>query len=218
MTHNVLSATQWPTKELGEVVEVRVGLHFSRVGSSLDGSTSKNSNAYRYISLRDMERSNIIDNLELLEKVHLPKDVVATRYQVQENDVLLVYRGANARTTTIEKGAEGALASSNLLILRPLPELRASVLSSFLRSHEGQALLMGKTMPSSIQVSLSKAEVERIPIPIPPMEVQDQITELLRVTETGYQAAIQAAQMRRQIGLTVITDLLFNRREGKMNR
>jgi restriction endonuclease S subunit len=143
-----------------------------------------------------------------LKEIALPAG--AERYMVMPGDILLIARGAQTRTALATDAIKGAIAGSGLIVIRPEPELLAHVLLAHLQSDEGQRALRRRIRSSTLTRLLTLKDVYELPVPVPPMRVQHQIAELTDAAETGYQAALRAAEKRREFARAVIARLLHD--------
>jgi hypothetical protein len=131
------------------------------------------------------------------------------RYRVQEGDVLVTGRGTQLKVALVRPDSAGAIASSNLIIVRPGPELLAGALLAFLQSPLVQARLLSGTRSSAGSIALTATDLGRLVIPVPPLQEQRRIVELLDAVDTNYRTALQAAETRRRVGYELARKILF---------
>lgn len=204
-----LDNTTWPTRPLGTVSEILTGLPLSR-------RASEDGRPYRVVNIRDLGDTGLLSGLSGLDEVRLPGATRLVRYKVRKGDVLITCRGTSFRSVMVGAGAAGAIASANLLILRPRGDLLAPVLVAWLHTPRGEHEVLSRSRSSAMTLALGREDVAGIPVPVPPLEVQHQIVAVIEATDASYQAAIEAAELRRQVGLEVAARLLtgFEQSEG----
>ncbi len=203
MRRSSTSTAACPSRRLADVAKVIfVGLASSRRAAAADEHHS-----VPLINVRDLSEGRV-PPIERLEARPVPKGYSADRYQVHAGDVVITCRGSQLKVACIAEEAHGAVLSSNLIGIRTGPDLLAPVLFAFLQSPRGQAALLGRSRSSTLGLALSPKSVGRLEVPVPPLEVQQQIAELVRAAEDHYVAAIEAAERRRMLGREVANTLL----------
>lgn len=150
----------------------------------------------------------LIAPLDELSGPPIPSAARNESYRVQADDVVLTSRGTRLKVARVTSAAAGAVISSNLIAIRLGEELLAPVLLAYLQGPRGRAALMGRSRSSTISLALSAKSVGRLLVPIPPMEVQHQIADLVRAAGDNYAAALRAAEQRRAVAHAVALDLL----------
>jgi len=195
------SNAKWPTRTIGEVAEVLTGLPLSR-------RADPEGDLYKVINLRDLDEVGRLTHGDELEQLRLVGGSRLLRYSVRQGDVVLTSRGAYMRVALAGRGADGAIASSNLLIIRPNDTLLGQVLLAWLKSPRGEHELLSRSRASAMTIALGRKEVEKVPFPIAPVAVQRQIVDLIQATDAGYRAALEAAEIRRVVGYEVAARLL----------
>ncbi|MEQ8719639.1 MAG: hypothetical protein RID81_00110 [Sandaracinaceae bacterium] len=192
----------WPQRPLASVA-ARV---FAGVAARRRGAADA-SQQLPIINVGDL-RDGLIAPLEELSGPPIPSGARTESYRVQTDDVVLTSRGTRLKVARVTSGVAGAAISSNLIAIRLGEELLAPVLFAYLQGSRGQAALMGRSRSSTISLALSAKGVGRLLVPVPPMEVQRQIADLVRAAEDNYAAALRAAEQRRAVAHAVASDLL----------
>lgn len=193
----------WPHRPLADVAEVFLGLSSGRRMTSAE----TRADSLPLINVRDLDNGRVA-RLDRLEARTVSQGSRVDRYRVRTGDVLVTCRGAQLKVAHVTDATDGAIISSNLLALRVGPELLAPVLFAILQSAPGQAALLDRNRSSSLSLALSPNSVGRIVVPIPPLDVQRRIADLVRAAEDNHEAAIRAAQQRRALAHAVALGLL----------
>jgi hypothetical protein len=130
---------------LGDLAEMIVS-GFSPYGRSPAG---RGDNAVSLIGTKDVH-DGVVD-LAHLERVTVPDAAKLTPYRVEVGDVVVVIRGGAFRSAVCGGGANGAVASGNLAIVRlkPSAPIGPYLLQSILSAPFGQAALRGLAQGSA---------------------------------------------------------------------
>ncbi len=106
------------------------------------------------------------------------------RFAVKTHDLIISCSGTVGRISVIRPGDPFGVISQALLILRPdLEALSPTFLYYVLRSPQGQAELL-KASHGAVQQNIApRSVVEQIPIPLPDLKTQDEISEVLKAID-----------------------------------
>ncbi|HWD37207.1 MAG TPA: hypothetical protein VG944_00025, partial [Fimbriimonas sp.] len=80
-------------------------------------------------------------------------------------------------------------------------------LLAFIQSPAGHAALLRRGRSSTASLSLTAREVGAVLVPLPPLDVQRRIADLIRAAEENHEAAVRAAEQRRAVALAVAHQL-----------
>jgi hypothetical protein len=130
------------------------------------------------------------------------------RATLRTGDVVVVAKGLAPRVGVAGTDTAGAVASANLLIVRPGPQAVPAVISAFLQTREGQRRLSGLQAGTVIQ-SLSVAALGRLEIPIPEPHAQQRIAAFAIAAEELLGADERALSLRREL-VARITERVFS--------
>jgi restriction endonuclease S subunit len=124
-------------------------------------------------------------------------------------DVLVAARGTQLKAAIVPNGAGEAIVTASLIGVRPdtsvlLPE----VLLAFLRSPEGATELSARARSATGQLALTRADVERIEVPLPSLEIQEKIARIIRAANEYEASAEQAMRLRRDAAEQAVFALL----------
>lgn len=149
-------------------------------------------------------------DLESVDREPLIPDRSLERYAVRPGDLLLVARGTLFKLAQVPDQASGYLADANLLILRPdrrkiLPE----VLLAWFNSAPGRDAVLSRSLPAASLWAITARDLASLRVPVPPMSDQHRIAAIVRATEAGYRAALEAAELRRELGRRAAEHLLL---------
>ena len=152
----------------------------------------------------------VITVRDLADGVVMPTDCLATapiqaakaaaRYRVEERDILLACRGTQFKVAHVGSHSAGAIVTSNLLVVRPGPEVLSPLLFAYLASNETRSKLMRDARSATGQLAFTAQDVGNLKIVLPPLSEQQRIADLLEATEKCYQQAVRAAELRRLLG------------------
>jgi hypothetical protein len=180
---------------LPSVVEILNGFQ-ARSGISPDPSS-----AYRIIQGRD-----VAGEVNWETVVHFKPERDASRFIVQDGDVVLPNRGGRPSSAVLRSVPPLTVATGSFFVLRPregalLPEY----LAWYLNQQPAQEYLQSRIRGTYIAM-FSKADLEEMKIPVPPMRIQETIgrlaalrrheQELIRQVEAKRDALLQAICLR----------------------
>lgn len=159
------------------------------------------------LSVRDLSEWRVsVDDADAITVEHPDK---ARRYLARSGDVLVAVRGTQLKAAIIPFGAGEAVVTASLIGVRPnttvlLPE----VLLAFLRSPEGVTELSARARSATGQLALTRADVERIEVPLPSRETQEKIAVIIRELNDYEASAERAMRLRRQAAEQAVSDLM----------
>jgi hypothetical protein len=160
------------------------------------------------ISVGDLEAEGVAP-ADRLTRAPLQTGPATERYRVQEGDVLVTARGTLLKVALVGPESAGALASSNLIVVRAGPDVLPAVLLAFLRNPRTQGELLSGSRSSSGALALTANDLGGLLVPVPPLAEQRRVAELLEAVEANYRAGRRAAEVRRQVGYELANKLLL---------
>lgn len=189
---------------IAELASVYTGYHFrGRVNSKPDGQ-------YSVIQAKDVDDSLSFDP-EKLARVDLGLD--AERYLLRPGDVLFLSRGQRPWAMALSGLVGATIASSSFYVVRTDPSrIRPQYLAWYLNHKSTQATLKTMTTGSNIPF-VSRAEFEKLPVPVPTIALQDKIVVMTRLEEREHRLLQELARHRTRLVDAVCMDLV--RREAK---
>lgn len=190
-----------PLREL--VQEIFVGIPAPRGEVDEEGAV-----AYPVINVRDLVDGRVVP-YEALETVRFGMRSAVERYRVHEGDVLLTSRGTQLKVVLVGADVARAVATSNLLVIRPGAQFPGALIYAYLRSTYTEGLLMHSSRSSSGLLALTAREVGEMPIPVPPTERMELLAQLVAETEQYYHAALAAALAAREAAQGVVMAELY---------
>lgn len=183
----------WETKELKKIT--------TKIGS---GSTPRGGKeAYKKEGISLIRSLNVYDNffkynnLAFIDRIQADKLKNVT---IEENDILLNITGASvARVTLVPKEILPARVNQHVSILRAkLNELSPNYASHLLSSENFKKYLINiATLGGATREALTKSQVEGLKIPLAPIELQNEFTQIVeKVEETKivYQSHLTALE------------------------
>ena len=87
---------------------------------------------------------------------------------------------------------------------------RRKLLAAYLSHPDGQAALAAIAQSGTIQMNLTVNAISKLEIPLPPIDVQRQMVDMLTTADIAYESAIEAAHARRQLARSVTIDRILN--------
>ena len=184
---NIDIETQWPLVKLGEEIEI------IESGNRPKGGVGNiSSGAW---SLGGEHIHPTTGRVDLRTPKYVPLDFYhgSSRGILKENDILLCKDGALTGKIALlkdELNNEKAMVNEHVFLLRCVSQLKQHYIFYFLFSENGQNLLK-QNITGSAQGGLNSTNLKEIKIPLPPLNVQQQIVDECEAVE---QEANQAHQ------------------------
>ncbi|MCW5829632.1 MAG: restriction endonuclease subunit S [Deltaproteobacteria bacterium] len=185
---------------MGEVAEIIAGHPLYR----FEGDTGP---AIPIINIRDLEHA--ADLTHFLETAAISDPARFGRARILPDDVIVTARGTQLRSVLAPARWQGAVASSNLMLIRPKPEiLLPELLSVFLQSPAGvKAFEQRRTGTQLLKLTLR--DLAEIEVPVPPLSEQRQLADLLRSAQDYYVNARYAAEMRLMAARQIVSERIL---------
>ena len=103
------------------------------------------------------------------------KFIEMKRFEVKTNDIIMSCSGTMGKTAIVPEQAKKGIINQALLKLTPQKELYSVFLKIYMDSREFQIKLLGNVGGAAIQNVASVKVLQEIPIPLPPLEIQQRI-------------------------------------------
>lgn len=181
---------------LGEVASIYVGLP-TKASETREAGRSGNVLTVRNLSGTGLNLDNLTD-IDVSER-----DV--EKYRVQSGDLLVSSRSTSLRSAIVPERAGGLLINATLLGVRSttiLPRL----LAAWFESPEGMLELENISQSGTHQMNITVSGLGKIMVPVPDLDVQRRLVDLLETADAAYKSAIQAAEDRRRIANEVVVN------------
>ncbi|MGN6363345.1 restriction endonuclease subunit S [Asticcacaulis taihuensis] len=191
------------TGPLGEVAKVFAGLGVSR-----EETIERPGEKLPVIGVRDLQ-DGAITEARALDTVGFPDRARADMYAVELNDVLLTGRGTLLKFGLVGPETVGAIASGNVIVIRPGASAVGGALFAILSSDVFRPKIEVLRRGATTLLSLSPKDLAKLEIHLPPLEEQRRIADLVIDTQIAYRTAIEAAEIRRVLARRLIDARLF---------
>lgn len=190
-------------RKLGDIAHIYVGL------PTKESDTRQVGRSGNVLTVRSLTGTDIdADALSVVE--FDSRDV--EKYRVATGDVLLSSRSTSLKTAIVPEELDGVIINATLLGIRCLPALDPRLLTAWLNHQEGQTALANVSQSATSQMNITVAALSQLEVPIPQMDVQRQMVELLEVADEAYDAAIKAAEDRGRLVHEIVIAQLLNPR------
>lgn len=147
--------------------------HLSDDDSSRNHPEASDADSIAYIRIGDIQKGVAEKGSKWLRPEAIQR--LNPRCKLKAGDVLLSKSGTIGKVGLVRNGAVGAVPSSGLFVLRPKDErLDPHFLIAYLDSAECQAWLLARSR-GTVMNHLSKKLLAELPIPLPPLQVQQRI-------------------------------------------
>lgn len=196
-----MQTSSLPHRRLGDLVShTALGVNVSKTEP---GTTS----IVRVSDLPD-EVGYLADETQLEQRA-IKAGKARDKATLEHDDLILVARGSSLRIAIANPGMDGMVIANNLMLIRTNPAaLLGPVLAAWLGSPRGQHELSKVSRSSTTMMSLRAKDVLEVEVPVPPMAVQQHISELLWTSSLAYRDAISAAELRERLVRARCAELL----------
>jgi len=160
------------------------------------------------IGVRDLQDGAVAPS-DALDTVGFPDPKRATTYAVRADDVLLTGRGTLLKFGLVKPETEGAVASGNIIVVRPRTGATGGVLFAIISSEVFRPKIEVLRRGATTLLSLSPKDLAKLEINLPPLDEQLRIAALVSDAQTTYRTAIEAAEIRRTLARRLIDARLF---------
>jgi hypothetical protein len=148
------------------------------------------------VTIKDIDHAS--DESWQLSSVQIPDPERLLRFRLKVGDVVVTSRGTTLRSCVVSPSWHGAVLGSNLICIRVGTILRAEVLAEFLNSKPGKQAIERRLVGSNLLL-LTTRSLGELEVPVPPLDEQARLSELISAAEAQYQMAVAAAAKRREI-------------------
>lgn len=177
-------------------------------GASTTRSEHADGIPFPVLGVRHLD-DGLVTPMAELDIMPFPSEARALPFQLQLGDVLITGRGTVLKFGIVGAESVGAIASGNIIIVRPVPPVRGEVLFAILSSEGFRPKIEVLQRGATTLLSLSPKDLSKLEITLPPIEEQDLISEFVRASLATYSAAIRAATARRTLARSALNALLF---------
>jgi restriction endonuclease S subunit len=193
-----------PTEQrLGDVAQV-----FAGIGVSREDSVEHPGDKLPVIGVRNLLDGTVSARSELDTVAFADPDRAKT-YAVREDDVLLTGRGTLLKFGIVGDETAGAIASGNIIVVRPGAGAVGGALYAILSSDVFRPRIELLRRGATTLLSLSPKDLPRLEIALPTLDEQRRIAAVVHGTHSAYRTAIEAANIRRALARRLIDLRLF---------
>ncbi len=186
-------------KQLGDIATIFVGMPTKQSQLNDYGP------AGNVLTVRALEEFGI-DVTQLVRVDLKSRDV--DKYKARANDLVLTARSTSLRMAIVPEKMDGIVLNSTLVAIRSLPVLEPRLLAAYLKHPAGQAALEAVAQSGSLQLNFTVQAVSKLTVPVPPMETQRRMVEILEAADAAYESAGTAARLRHQLANEIVVDHL----------
>lgn len=192
-----------PTARLLDVAEV-----FAGVGVSREEAVVRPGERLPVIGVRDLQDGAVAAR-EALDTVGFSSPSKAMTYAVEADDVLVTGRGTLLKFGLVGDETVGAIASANIIVVRPGPDVAGGALFAILSSDVFRPKIEVLRRGATTLLSLSPKDLAKLEINLPSLNEQGRIAALVKDAQIAYRTALEAAEIRRSLARRLIDARLF---------
>jgi restriction endonuclease S subunit len=190
-------------RRLGDLAEV-----FAGIGVSREETKDRPGEKLPVLGVRDLLNGDVAP-LARLDTVGFADLRRADTYAVRTDDVLVTGRGTTLKFGLVGDTTAGAIASGNVIVVRPGPAATGGALFAILSSEVFRPKIEMLRRGATTLLSLSPKDFAKLEIDLPPLDEQQRIGALVSEAQTAYRTAIEAAEIRRTLVRRLIDARLF---------
>jgi hypothetical protein len=201
--HEKTTAPSHLSTRLLDVAEV-----FAGVGVSREETVVRPGERLPVIGVRDLQDGAVAAR-ETLDTVGFLSPTKAATYAVQADDVLVTGRGTLLKFGLVGDETAGAIASGNIIVVRPSPDVTGGALFAILSSDVFRPKIEVLRRGATTLLSLSPKDLAKLEINLPSLNEQERIAALVKDAQIAYRTALEAAEIRRSLARRLIDARLF---------
>lgn len=188
---------------LGDVAAV-----FAGIGVSREDTLQRPGEKLPVIGVRDLQ-DGTVTAIGKLDVVGFHNRARVETYTVRQGDVLVTGRGTLLKFGLVGDETAGAVASGNVIVVRPRQQATGGALFAILSSDVFRPKIEVLRRGATTLLSLSPKDFAKLEIDLPALDEQQRIAALVIDTQTAYRTAIEAAEIRRALARRLIDARLF---------
>lgn len=197
------TALSCSSARLSDVAEV-----FAGAGLSRDEAIVSPGVRLPVIGVRDLQDGAVAAR-EALDTVGFSSPSKARTYAVQVDDVLVTGRGTLLKFGLVGDETVGAIASANIIVVRPGPDVAGGALFAILSSDVFRPKIEVLRRGATTLLSLSPKDLAKLEFNMPSRNEQERIAALVKDAQIAYRTALEAAEIRRSLARRLIDARLF---------
>jgi restriction endonuclease S subunit len=197
---------QWKTTSshrLGDIADV-----FAGIGVSREETKARPGEKLPVIGVRDLLDGDVRPFVQL-DTVAFADLRRAETYAVRTDDVLVTGRGTALKFGLVGDATAGAIASGNVIVVRPGLATVGGALFAILSSEVFRPKIEMLRRGATTLLSLSPKDFAKLEIDLPPIQEQWRIAALVSDAQAAYRTAIEAAEIRHTLVRRLIDARLF---------
>lgn len=203
MTQTFAQSTATTACRLGDIAKV-----FAGIGVSREETRDRPGEKLPVIGVRDLQDGGVTPRAEL-DTVGFNDPARAATYAVRPDDVLVTGRGTLLKFGLVGEETAEAIASGNIIVVRPAAGVAGGVLFAILSSEVFRSRIEMLRRGATTLLSLSPKDLAKLEISLPPPDEQKLIAALVSEAQTAYRTALNAAEIRRTIARRLLDERLF---------
>jgi hypothetical protein len=181
---------------------------FAGVGVSREETVVHPGERLPVIGVRDLQDGAVAPR-EALDTVGFSSPSKAMTYAVHADDILVTGRGTLLKFGLVGDETAGAIASANIIVVRPGPNVTAGALFAILSSDVFRPKIEVLRRGATTLLSLSPKDLAKLEINLPSLKEQERIAALVKDAQVAYRTALEAAEIRRSLARRLIDARLF---------
>lgn len=197
-TNDVILSNKIPKLSLSELTAfVRNGLssYYVNIGAV----------TIHLVNVKDIQGGKI--NAEKVEIVNVKETDALDRNRLEVGDLVVTAKGQNFKAAVADKTVEGYVISANLIALKLNDRVDPELVAAYLNAPAGQREINSRAAGGIVKGLNCKGLLE-IPIPVPPVDKQDQLVNYLKLINEYSDVLEKEKVLIEKIRNSVISDIV----------
>lgn len=195
-------------KRLGDVAEIRMGYSFrSRIEGNPEGNWS-------VVQMKDIDEDS---RLRFEGLMMIQADLGSPKQVLQKGDLVFRSRGQVNTAALVDQELDRVLLASPMLLVRPKKDVIPRFLQWWINTPATQVALSEMAEGTSVRM-VSKESLQKLEVPIPPLEIQKAISELASMAVREQELLAELSRLRRRWCDFVLCDLANRKVNSVKNR
>jgi len=193
---------------LGEVAEILVGV------ATRSTVPSAATHLHRVLTVRSLLPGGLLANSPTAVRV---LGRLTDRHRLKAGDVVISARSTSLLAGVVPPELDGMLFNSTLLAVRCQPSLHPRLLAAYINHADGQAALQALAQSATAQMNITARALQKLEIPVPPVDVQMQLVELLYASDEAFNLAQEAAHERHRLAAEAVMSIMSRAEQVRRN-
>lgn len=181
---------------------VKRGIPTQYLKEKYEGSTEE---IIRVIGIRSIQEGYIdTDNIDM---IRIQDKNIVKKATVNVGDLIITLRGSSIKIAVADSSVDGCAISANLIALTLTENIKPEIVAAYMNGPIGQSEL-NKRAGGSCMFSLNLERLKEVPIPVKPMEEQEELLQFIELSSEYRRKLVQELELWDNMTNSFITEKL----------